>query len=112
MDRTWPVARRVGAGRKALLPVSFSQFAPATVTSDRDGAPRAPSMTGAGIRDDLVASSRRRGALLDGSLSYEQSLRDYFRALGAALGGDAGATWPIDGVHLAYVDAGALRAPW
>lgn len=81
---------------------SFSQFAPATVTSDGDGAPRAPSMTGARIRDDLdriVAAARE---LLDGSLSYEQSLRDYFPALRAALGGDAGAIWSIDGVHLAY----------
>ena len=82
---------------------SFTQFAPATMIEDTDGQPRTPSMTGARIRDDLdwiVGAARE---LLERSLTYEQSLRDYFPALLAAHGGDAGAIWSIDGVHLAYV---------
>ena len=60
-------------------------------------------MTGARVRDDLdrlIASARE---LLDGSLTYEQSLRDYFSGLTAAHGGDTSAIWSIDGVHLEYV---------
>ncbi len=52
------------------------------------------------IPDRIVDAARE---LLGGSLTYEQSLRDYFPALLAAHGGDAGAIWSIDGVHFAYV---------
>jgi hypothetical protein len=50
-----------------------------------------------------TSSTPTLSGLLDGSLTYEKSLRDYFPALLAAQGGDAGAIWSIDGVHLAYV---------
>jgi hypothetical protein len=82
---------------------SFTQFALAPVVQDSDGEPRTLSMTRARIEQDLdriVAAARE---LLAGSVTYEQCLRDYFPALVAAQGGDAGAIWSIDGVHLAYV---------
>jgi hypothetical protein len=82
---------------------SFTQFALAPVVPDSAGEPRTASMTRARIEDDLgriVAAARE---LLAGSVTYEQCLRDYFPALVAAQGGDAGAIWSIDGVHLAYV---------
>jgi hypothetical protein len=80
---------------------SFSQFAPATLIDDADG-PRTPSMTTARIADDLpriVAAARE---LVDGTLTYEQALADYFPGLVAAHGGDASAIWSIDGVHAGY----------
>ena len=82
---------------------SFTQFALAPVVPDSGGEPRTLSMTRARIEQDLdriVAAARE---LLAGSVTYEQCLRDYFPALVAAQGGDAGAIWSIDGVHLAYV---------
>jgi hypothetical protein len=85
---------------------SFSQFAPGFVVDDDGAGRRTPSMTAARIRDDLdriVAAARE---LLDRSVSYEQSLRDYFAALLAAHGADASAIWSIDSVHRGYVSAG------
>ena len=82
---------------------SFTQFALAPVVQDSGGEPRTPSMTRARIEQDLdriVAAARE---LLAGSVTYEQCLRDYFPALVAAQGGDTGAIWSIDGVHLAYI---------
>ena len=82
---------------------SFTQFALAPVVKDSGGEPRTLSMTRARIEQDLdriVAAARE---LLARSVTYEQCLRDYFPALVAAQGGDAGAIWSIDGVHLAYV---------
>jgi hypothetical protein len=61
-----------------------------------------PTMTTARIRDDLDRVVAATSELLEGSLTYEQSLSDYFPALIAAHGGDAGAIWSIDGVHFAY----------
>ncbi len=81
----------------------FTQFAPAAVVDDGGDGPRTPSMTAARIRDDLDRIVATAQELLDGSLTYEQSLRDYFAALLAVYGGDASAIWSIDGVHLAYV---------
>ncbi len=81
----------------------FTQFSPAAVVDDGDEGPRTPSMTEARVRGDLdriVAAARE---LLDGSLTYEQSLRDYFPALLAAHGGDATTIWSIDGVHFGYI---------
>jgi len=82
---------------------SFTQFAPAAVVDDGGDGPRTPSMSAARVRDDLdriVAAARE---LLDGSLTYERALCDYFTALLAAHGGDASAIWSIDGVHLGYI---------
>ncbi len=81
---------------------SFTQFAPAGVVGDGDG-PRTPSMTSARVHDDLERIVAAAQELLDRSLTYEQSLRDYFKALLAAHGGDASAIWSIDGVHLGYI---------
>ncbi len=81
----------------------FTQFAPAAVVNDDGDGPRTPSMTAARVRDDIDRILAAAQELLDGSLTYEQSLRDYFATLLTAYGGDASAIWSIDGVHLAYV---------
>lgn len=81
----------------------FTQFSPAAVVDDGDDGPRTPSMTRARVGEDLeriVAAARE---LLGGSLTYEQSLRDYFPALLAAHGGDPSSIWSIDGVHVGYI---------
>jgi hypothetical protein len=62
-------------------------------------------MTRARIHDDLDRIVTAAGELLQGALTYEQSLRDYFAALPAALGGDPAAIWSIDGVHRDYLPA-------
>jgi hypothetical protein len=82
---------------------SFTQFAPAAVIDDADDGPRTPSMTTARIRDDLERIVGAARELIDGSLTYEQSLSDYFAALLDAHGGDATQIWSIDGVHLGYI---------
>ena len=60
-------------------------------------------MTRARVRDDLDRIVTAAGELLRGALTYEQSLRDYFSELPAALGGDPAAIWSIDGVHRDYL---------
>jgi hypothetical protein len=80
---------------------SFSQFAPAALVDDGDGA-RTPSMTSARIADDLPRIVEAARELVDGTLTYEQALADYVPALVAAHGGDASAIWSIDGVHAGY----------
>jgi hypothetical protein len=82
---------------------AFSQFDPAAVTDDREDGPRTPSMTRARIRDDLDAIVAAAAELIAGTLTYEQALADYFRALLAAHDGNAAAIWSIDGVHLDYL---------
>jgi hypothetical protein len=84
---------------------AFSQFSPATVIDDGDEGPRTPSMSRDRIRRDLDAIVAAATELIGGTLTYDQSLRDYFTALLAAHDGDAGATWSIDGVHLEHLPA-------
>ena len=52
-------------------------------------------------RWDWVLDDHRRHQQLQ--LELFPGLRDYFPALVAAQGGDAGAIWSIDGVHLSYI---------
>jgi len=73
------------------------------VVPDSDGEPRTPSMTRARIEQDLDRIVGAARELLAGSVTYERCLRDYFTALVAAQGGDAGSIWSIDGVHFSYV---------
>jgi hypothetical protein len=80
---------------------SFGQFSPAALIEDADG-PRTPSMSAARIADDLPRLVDAARELVDGTLTYEQALADYFPALLAAHGGDASAIWSIDGVHAGY----------
>jgi hypothetical protein len=82
---------------------AFSQLDPAVIVDDGDDGPRTPSMTRARIEDDLDAIVSAAAELLDGTLSYDQALADYFRALLAAHDGNAGASWSIDGVHLDHL---------
>jgi hypothetical protein len=84
---------------------AFTQFSEGPEVADgRDGM-RTPSMTQARIRDDLEAIVRAAAELIDGSLSYDRSLAEYFAALLAAHQGDASRIWSIDGVHFDYLAA-------
>jgi hypothetical protein len=60
-------------------------------------------MTERRVREDLDRILAAARELMDGSVSYEDCLHDYFADLLAAHGGDASAIWSIDGVHAAYV---------
>jgi len=60
-------------------------------------------MTRARILDDLGAITSAASELIEGTLSYEQALADYFATLLDAHGGDATAIWSSDGVHLDYL---------
>ncbi|QWF78638.1 hypothetical protein [Amycolatopsis sp. CA-230715] len=82
---------------------SFTQFDDAEIIVDGEDGRRTPSMTLARITEDLDRIVLACRELLDGSLTYDQALRDYFPALVAAHGGDASAIWSIDGVHFDYL---------
>ncbi len=82
---------------------AFTQFVPAPVTVDGDDGPRTPSMTRARILEGLDAIVSAASELIEGTLTYEQALTDYFVALLAAHGGDPRAIWSIDGVHRDYL---------
>jgi hypothetical protein len=82
---------------------SFTQFRPALTMADGEDGPRTPSMTRARIEDDLERIVAGARALLDGTLTYEESLRDYFSALLAAHGGDRSTIWSIDAVDRDYL---------
>jgi hypothetical protein len=69
----------------------FSQFSPAVIV---DG--HTPSMSDARIAADLQRIVRAAAELLDGTLTYEQALTDYF----AQLKGATSDIWSIDGVHM------------
>ncbi|MGH3912490.1 MAG: glycosyltransferase family 9 protein [Pseudonocardiaceae bacterium] len=82
---------------------SFSQFDPAITVVDGEEGPRTPSMSRARIQQDLERIIIAAGELISGSLTYEQSLQDYFPALLTACHGDLSAIWSIDGIHLSYL---------
>jgi hypothetical protein len=84
---------------------AFTQFAEPPTICDRGDGPRTPSMTLARIHDDLEAITTAAVELLDGSLTYERALAEYFVSLLAACQGDASRIWSIDGVHLDYLSA-------
>lgn len=60
-------------------------------------------MTRSRIEQDLPRILAAAGELMDGSLTYEQALRDYFPALLAAHGGEWSRIWSIDGIHVPYL---------
>ena len=55
------------------------------------------------VDDDLDRIVTAARELADGTLTYDDALRDYFRGLLAAHNGDAVQIWSIDGVHLQYL---------
>jgi hypothetical protein len=84
---------------------AFSQFEePPTIGDGGDG-PRTPSMSSARIREDLERIATAAVELLDGTLTYERALAEYFSALLAAHQGDTSRIWSIDGVHFDYLSA-------
>jgi hypothetical protein len=84
---------------------AFTQFSEPPEVDDRDDGPRTASMTSARIQDDLSRIATAAAELVDGSLSYERALAEYFAALVAAHRGDASRIWSIDGVHFPYLAA-------
>jgi hypothetical protein len=82
---------------------AFTQFDEPPEVRDGGDGPRTPSMTQARIRQDLDAITTAAGELVDGSLTYERALAEYFTALLAAHEGDASRIWSIDGVHFHYL---------
>jgi hypothetical protein len=84
---------------------AFTQFEEPPTTRDGNDGPRTPSMTSARIQDDLDRITRAAAELVDGSLTYERALAEYFGALLAAHQGDPSRIWSIDGVHFDYIAA-------
>ncbi|HET6866513.1 MAG TPA: hypothetical protein VFH80_11405, partial [Solirubrobacteraceae bacterium] len=84
---------------------AFTQFEEAPKLRDGDDGVRTPSMTQARIREDLPRIAEAAAELIDGSLTYQRALADYFSALFAAHGGDLSKIWSIDGVHFDHVAA-------
>jgi hypothetical protein len=62
-----------------------------------------PSMSDERIREDLDRIVAAAVELIAGTLEYERALREFYRDLVAARGGDASGIWSIDDVHLDYV---------
>ncbi|CAM3402437.1 hypothetical protein KIPE111705_06750 [Kibdelosporangium persicum] len=81
---------------------SYAVFGELPMMADQDG-PRTPSMSRARIVDDLDRIVTAAGELRDGTVSYEQALRDYFPALLKTFDGDATRIFSIDGVHFDYL---------
>jgi hypothetical protein len=84
---------------------AFTQFEEPPEISDRGDGPRTPSMTQSRVRDDLESITTAAAELIDGSLTYERALADYFPVLLAAHEGDASRIWSIDGVHFDYLSS-------
>jgi hypothetical protein len=84
---------------------SFAQFGPLSVIDDGSDGPRVPSMSRARIRDDLDAIAAAAVELVEGRVTYERALSDYFSHLLRAHRGDAAAVWSIDDVHTEYIGA-------
>jgi len=96
--------------RSVIPDPCFSQFDPVDIAQDGEDGARTPSMSRARILDDpaaIVASARE---LLEGRVTYEQTLRDY-SALLRAHDGDGSAIWSIDGVHAAYIRPARRKTP-
>lgn len=68
-----------------------------------DDGPRTPSMSRARIADDLPELLEAARLLVEGRLTYEDSLRGYFARLLAAYQGDASRIFSFDDVHRAYI---------
>jgi hypothetical protein len=84
---------------------AFTQFEEPPTIGDGDDGPRTPSMASARIQDDLERIATAAAELIDGSLTYERALAEYFSALLAAHRGDPSRIWSIDGVHFDHVAA-------
>lgn len=75
-----------------------------TIEADEDGeGPRTASMCVARIREDLPELLHYAQLLIDGELSYEDALTDYFPRLLAAYHGDRDRVFTFDGVHRSYL---------
>jgi hypothetical protein len=81
---------------------AFTQFAPQPDQLEDDG-PRTPSMSRARFEEDLPELLEAARVLVEGRLSYEESIRRYFARLLAAYGGDASRIFSFDDIHLSYI---------
>lgn len=82
----------------------------AVIEEDDDGeGPRTPSMSAARIREDLDELLDAADRLINGSLGYEQALRDYFPRLLAAYRGDRNRVFSFDNIHEEYLGSEETR---
>jgi hypothetical protein len=65
-------------------------------------------MSRARILDDLEAIAAAAVELVEGRVTYESALSDYFSDLLRAHRGDASTIWSIDDVHTEYIGAGKI----
>jgi hypothetical protein len=74
------------------------------IAADSDGeGPRTPSMSAARIREDLPELLHAAELLIEGRLSYEQALADYFPRLLAAYYGDRSRVFSFDNIQESYL---------
>jgi hypothetical protein len=77
---------------------------PPLIESDEDGeGPRAPSMSSARLSEDLPELLDAAEVLIDGRLSYDQALEEYFPRLLAAYRGDRSRIFSFDNIHRSYI---------
>lgn len=74
------------------------------IDEDEDGeGERDATMTAARIREDLPALLDAAEILIDGKLTYEDGLRDYFPRLLAAYRGDRSKTFSFENIGREYL---------
>jgi len=81
---------------------AYTQLAEQPDQVEDDG-PRTPSMSRTRIDEDLPELLEAARLLIEGRLTYEDSLRGYFARLLAAYHGDASKIFSFDDVHRAYI---------
>ena len=74
------------------------------IGADSDGeGPRTTTMSARRVREDLAELGEAAERLVDGRLSYEAALVDYFPRLLEAYAGDRSQLFSFEDVHLPYV---------
>lgn len=92
--RRYPSFAWAGLGDKPLQVIS----------ADEDGeGPHTPSMSAARIREDLDELLDAAEQLIEGTLPYDQALRDYFPRLLSAYDGDHSRVFSFDNLHKEYL---------
>lgn len=79
---------------------SFAALEPEPLAADGD-AERSVSMTQARIRADVPRIVRAAQELVNGTLSYERAIAEYYAELRTRV--EPAAVWSIDNVHVAYL---------
>jgi hypothetical protein len=82
---------------------AYTQMGEPPEPVDDDGEPRTPSMARVRIEEDLPETVDAARLLIEGRLSYEDALREYFPRLLAAYGGDRSKVFAFDGIDWQYI---------